>query len=1064
MSIMRIVLFITIVFISFSTLAQTRRITGKVNSSEDGSALSGVSVTVKGTRIGAATDAKGEFSITAAPNATLVVSYVGFENKEVSSGTGNTVAVQLTPSNNNLNTVVVIGYGTQKKKEQTAAISTVSGKDIVKSPVSNATNSLVGRVPGLFAQQRSGLPGDNGADIFIRGRASSNSAALIIVDGVERQGFGDIDPNEIEAISVLKDASSTALFGIKGANGVIIVTTKSGKSGKTRVSYSGNVGIVKPTELPEFLDAYRSAFLHNEAEENLIKYNLVPSGYKKLFTDQDLEIYKSGTGDPLIYPNVNWYKALTRPAWTRNQHNLNFSGGSRATKYFVSLGYLFEDGMLKNFKTPSNYKTTPSYTRYNFRSNLDFTLTKSTVLSLRMSGRLENRYSPVGNAGQGNLFNRQRSGVAGLVSRITAIPAWGLPFFPEYTNPTTPEMKELDETYNQIEDIGTLGVNTFNPYGILKRSGYVNTDNNAIESVFVLDQKLNTILKGLSAKMTFAYDAYVSGARLQTGNFSSYTLNKTTKELSLSRNTFEDPLNGPSTGRSGYIKTNIQAALNYARQFGDHSVSAVFVGQRELRGAEGAQAPFANEGLVLRMTYNYNSKYFFELNGSYNGSENYPKNERYGLFPAVSAGWTVTEEKFMQRFKSLNYMKIRGSYGLIGYGSVGGSRFLFLDEYSNGGLNIPGTGGGITTINNQVQFGNPNSIVNSPVVWHRQSGNPFVTWEKSIKRNIGIETSWFKDKLSANVDVFDEKRYDILLPRNNSAPNIYGEAQPFTNYGENYNSGYEAEVNYRLTKKDWRFDLSLQFTHAKNKIVRTDQPLNQAENLKNTGQSIGQFRGYKVIGFYQTLDEIAKSPVSRVGTQVIPGDLKYEDTNGDGDIDDQDRVPIGYSDVPQNVFGIEPSIGWKGITVSALLQGVNKVSANVQFDGNGRNQYYAQMFDRWTPENPVNAKWPVMRTGATGGNPSYVTNSFLLQNSAYVKLRNIEVSYLIPSLISKKLKVESIRAYFNGQNLATWTKFIGLDPENAINTSLLSDQGFFNNAAFSYPVTKIFNFGLNIQF
>lgn len=492
-------------------------------------------------------------------------------------------------------------------------------------------------------------------------------------------------------------------------------------------------------------------------------------------------------------------------------------------------------------------------------------------------------------------------------------------------------------------------------------------------------------------------------------------------------------------------------------------MSAVFVGQRELRGAEGAQAPFANEGLVLRTTYNYKSKYFFEINGSYNGSENYPKNERYGLFPAVSAGWTLTEEKFMQHIKFLDYMKIRGSYGLIGYGNVGGSRFLFLDEYSNGG-NTTGVGGGITPINNQVQFGNPTSIVNNPVAWHRQAGNPFVTWEKSIKRNVGLETSWFKDKLSANVDVFDEKRYDILLPRNNSTPNIYGEAQPFSNYGENYNSGFEAEVNYRLTRKDWRFNVSTQFTHAKNKVVKTDEALNLAANLKTTGYPINQFRGYQAIGFYQSLEEISKSPVSKVGTQVIPGDLKYVDTNGDGTIDDQDRVPIGYSDVPQNVFGIEPSVGWKGITVSALLQGANKVSANVQFDGNGRNQYYAQMFDRWTPENPVNAKWPVMRTGSTGNNPSYVTNSFLLQNSAYVKLRNIEISYLIPPVITKKLKIESIRAYFNGQNLATWTKFVGIDPENAINTSLLNDFGVFNSAAFSYPVTKIFNFGLNVQF
>lgn len=1057
--------FLTIVasFIFLNVGAQTKRITGKVTSSEDNTPLSGVSISIKGSTSGAATDQKGEFSINAAPGATLIFSYVGFEDKQVEVGNSNNLDVQLVSGNSKLNTVVVIGYGTQKKKEQTAAISTVSGKEILKSPVSDATNSLIGRVPGLFSQQRSGLPGDNGANIFIRGRASSNSAALIIVDGVERQGFGDIDPNEIESISVLKDASSTALFGIKGANGVIIVTTKSGKSGKSRVSYSGNVAQVRSTELPQFLDAYRSAFLHNEGEENLIKYNLVPAGYKKLFTEQDLETFKNKTGDPLLYPDVNWYKALTRPSWGKNQHNLNFTGGSRMTKYFVSVGYLFEDGMLREFKTPSGYKTTPTYTRYNFRSNLDFSITKTTLLSLKMSGRLENRYSPVGNQTQGNLQNRQRGGVGGLVSRITAIPAWGLPFFPEYTNPTTPEMKELDETYNQIEDIGKLGVNTFNPYGILKRSGYVNTDNNAIESVFVLDQKLDQLTKGLSARVTFAYDAYIIGGRVQTGSFAGYELNRTTRQLSVSRGSFEDALNSPGTYRSGYIKTNLQAALNYTKQLGDHNISGVFVGQRELRGAEGAQAPFANEGLVLRMTYNYNSKYFVEVNGSYNGSENYPKNERYGLFPALSAGWTVTEENFMKNIKFLNYLKIRASYGLIGYGNVGGTRFLFLDEYANGG-NTTGTGGGLTPINNQVQFGNPLSLTNSPVVWHSKAGNPAVTWEKSIKRNLGFETNSFNSKLAVNVDLFDEKRYDILLPKNNSAPAIYGETQPFSNYGENYNKGYEIEVNYHDTKGDWRYGFNAQFTHAENTVVKTDEPRNLAGNLRNTGYSIGQYRGYKVLGFYQSLDEISKSPESRVGTQVIPGDLKYDDTNGDGIIDDQDRVAIGYADVPQNVFGIEPSLGWKGFTVSALLQGANRVSANVQFDGNGRNQYYEMMFERWTPQNPVNAKWPVIRTGSTGGNPSYVTNSFLLQNAAYVKLRNVELSYQLPKAFTQRIKIESIRVYFNGQNLRTWTKFVGLDPENAVSTSLGTDVGFLNNPVFSYPVTKIYNVGLNVQF
>ncbi len=1053
---------------SNETTAPPINITGKVTD-EKGAAMPGTSVGVKGTSLGTATDADGNFNLTVpGADAILVFSFIGYDSQEIPVGSQTVFNVAMKLSTSNLDEVIVIGYGTQKKSEQTAAISSISGEDILKSPVSDVTNALVGRTTGVFSQQRSGRPGDSGAQIFIRGRASTNSAALVIVDGVERQGFGDIDPNEIESISVLKDASSTALFGIKGANGVIIVTTKSGKEGKPKMSYSGNVSLVSYTALPEFLDSYNSAFLHNEAEENLMRYGLVPEGYTKLFTPEDLEGFRTGS-DPLLYPNVNWYKAMTRPNWLRTQHNLNFSGGSKMAKYFVSVGYMFEDGMFKNFNTPSGYRTTPSFTRYNFRSNLDFNLTKTTTLSLRLAGRLENRYSVSANATTGNLFDRYGSGTEGLISRISAIPSWGIPFFPEYTDRENEEEIALDDTYNQIEDQGRLGINTFNPYALMKRNGYVNIDNNAIESIFVLDQKLNKITKGLGFKATFAYDAYIAGARAQEGNFTAYELNRSTREITPSRGSFDDPLRGPATARAGYIKTNLQLALNYAREFGKHNVSAVGVAQRELRGVDGgqAQAPYANQGLVLRGTYNYDERYYFELNGSYNGSENYPKGERYGLFPAVSAGWTLSEEKFMKGIKWLDYLKIRGSYGLIGYSSIGKvnnvePRFLYLDEYSNGGA-TPNFQGNISPINNRVFFGNPSSPSAYPVVWHSKIGNPEVTWEKSIKRNVGLETSFFKDKLLFTADLFDEKRYDILLSRNNSALDAYGENLPFTNYGENYNKGYELEATFRNTTGDFEYSLFAQLTHAANKVVITDEPINRAANLKNAGLSIGQYRGYKVIGFYQSLDDIANSPASQVSGSVIPGDFKYADINGDNVINDQDRVPIGYSDVPRNVFGIEPSISYKGISLSALIQGVTKVSSNLIFDGNGRNQYFPRMLGRWTPENTENPTWPAMRPGSLGGNPSYAFNSFLLQDASYVRLRNIEVSYLFPAIITQKLNLASLRIFINGQNLVTWTKLIGLDPESDISRTYTTSQ-IFNVPAYSYPVTKFYNFGVNVQF
>lgn len=1037
-----------------------REIAGKVTD-EKGVTLPGVTVLIKGAQRGATTDVDGQYRVRL-PNGqtTLVFSYVGYLTQEVVVSSARTsVDVILQTDEKSLDEVVVVGYGTQRKSEQTAAISTVGGEEIVRAPVTDASNALVGRVTGLFAQQTSGRPGINGATITIRGRASANSAALIIVDGVERQSFGDIDPNEIQSISVLKDASSTALFGIKGANGVIIVTTKSGKIGKPRVSYSGNVGVVNYTQVPEFLDAYSSAMLHNEGEENLIKYGLVPAGFQKLFTDKDLQVYKDGTGDRLLYPNTNWFTAVTKPRWTRTQHNLNFNGGSKAVKYFVSLGYLWEDGGFKDFSTPSGYKTNPAYTRYNFRSNLDFNLTSSTTLSLRLGGRLEKRYSFVAGANDGDLRRRFESGPEYLLTRMYAIPAWAIPFWPEYTNPTTPEGQKLDDTYNQIEDFGRVGVNSFNPYAVIKRNGYIQFDNNAIESVFVLDQKLDRITPGLGLKVTFGYDAYIAAVRAQTGAYAAYNVDRTNSTLTLARNSFEDPLGGVSSQNYGYIKTNLQVALNYSRTFGKHAVSGVMVGQRELRGADQgqAQAPFANEGLVLRATYNYASRYFFELNGSYNGSENYPASERYGLFPAVSAGWTISEERFMKGITWLNHLKLRGSYGLIGYGAVGNNRFLFLDEYSNGGSD-PDGGGSASTPNRRVRFGNASTSVLYPVVWHSRAGNPDVTWEKSVKRNFGVETAFFNDKLAITADIFDEKRYDILLARNNSAPVVYGEALPSSNYGENYNSGYEVEVNFKNSKGDFRYGITAQYTHAKNKIVRTDEPINLPENQKQTGQPIGQFRGYQTIGFYQSLDDIANSPVSQVNGTVIPGDLKFADINGDKVIDDQDRVPIGYADVPQNVFGLEPSIGWKGFSISALFQGVNKVNSSVFFSG---GNYYSSMLGRWTPETAATATWPAIRPRATPA-PSYSFNDFLMQDASYVKLRNVEIGYSLPSSITKKLNVETFRVFVNGQNLHTWTKFVGLDPENNQNSAV--QNSFFAGANNSIPVTRIINLGVNVQF
>jgi len=1021
------------------------KVTGKVVDNK-GLPLPGVSVKLKNTNAGVVTNVDGVFSINVPDNtAVLVLSYIGFASQEVTVGERTQLDIVLQEQFNELNSVIVVGYGTQKKKEQTAAISTISGKDIVKTPVADITNSLIGQVPGIISRQASGKPGETASTIYVRGRASTNSAALIIVDGIERETFGNIDANEIESISVLKDASSTALFGIKGANGVILVTTKSGNLGKTTISYSGGMGLTSTTGYPEVLESFESASLHNEGEENLINNGLFDPAEKR-FSANDLEIFRRGDGDPLLYPNVNWYEAITRPNWIRTQHNLNFSGGSNRVKYFVSAGYLFEDGMFKNYDTPSGYKTNADFNRYNFRSNLDFTLTKTTKVSLKLAGRLEQKQGIRGFFG-----GIRPGGTEEFFARIIALPSWGLPFFPEYTNPTTPEQRILDDTYNHITDFGRLGLNTPNPYAMLTRGGYFASDNNAFESVFVLDQGLEAITEGLSLRVTFGYDANILSLRTQEGRYSEYEItNRTNSTLTLKPGTYDDELGTIQVNRDGYLKSNFQAGLNYNRAFGKHNVSIITVAQRELRRIAGANAPFANQGVVLSTKYNYNNKYYVEANGSYNGSENYPKGERYGLFPAVSAGWAISEENFMKNIEWLDFLKIRGSYGLIGFGGVGG-RFLYLDAYTNGGAS-PGNLGGNTKPNTQVYFGNPNSAVLNPVVFHSQFGNPNVTWEKSVKRNLGFEVQTFKNKLSMTFDVFDENRYDILLGRVNSVSAIYGETLPQVNFGENKNQGFEIEINYRNTIGKFGYGFNAQFTKAKNKYVVVDEAAQLPEHQKLAGSSINQFIGYKVIGFYQDQDDIDNSPVSNVtANRVIPGDLKYMDVNGDNVIDRNDRVPIGYSDIPENVYGFSPNFSYKNFAVSVLFQGVSKVSSNVREIGGGRLNYFAPQLGRWqSPADNETATWPVMKPNSLNGNPSNELNSFLLRDASYLKLRNIEISYQLPSALTQKMRVQNFRIFANGQNLYTWTDFPGLDPEIAANTN--------------YPLTRVFNFGLNVQF
>ncbi|MDQ8005332.1 MAG: TonB-dependent receptor [Pedobacter sp.] len=1023
---------------SFMLFAQNRVISGIVRDNQ-GLPIPGASIKLKTASTTAISDGDGKYTISVpAGAAVLVYSYIGFVQQEITVPAGTNVQnASLKEDNTNLNEVVVVGYGTQKKSTLTGAISTISSKEILQSPTSNVTNSLIGRTPGLGAVQRSGQPGSNSAVINIRGLATYNgSGAIVIVDGIERPDFGDIDPNEIENINILKDASSTAIFGIRGANGVIIVTTKSGKEGKPKVSYSGNVSLQTYTGIPKTLDAYSNAYLINEANRN--------DGLAPTWSDNALQKFKDGS-DPLGYPNINWFDYVTRDFYPQTQHNVSVSGGTKMVKYFASVGYLFEDGIFKNFDSPYQIKSTPDYNRYNFRSNLDIKLSEDLEVGVKLGGRLQKRYQPSGlRSGTGSF---SYDNVEAMISRILQVPAFAYP------------VMLPDGRLAQNPNVGT---NIWNPLGVLTRWGTRYDDFNNVQSTFNVNYNLGKLVKGLSFKTNFGYDSYFENTTRRNAVWAAYVIDRDSKEVTLAGDRPRDePLSGLIANYGGTIHTNIQSGFNYDRKFGKHSITGIALATRQLINVQGSTAttapPRASQGVVTRLTYNYADKYYAEFNAAYNGSENFPVGLKYGFFPAVSAGWTISSEDFMKDSKWISYLKLRGSYGLVGSDELG-QRFLYITSYLRNAAGFTSSTPAFTRPGMPVHFGDPTSVVTYPVVYLPNSsiGNPEITWETGLKRNIGIESKFLKNSLSLNVDLFDETRKDILTTRNSNMT-MLGQGYPPLNIGEVYNKGYEVEVDYNKQRGEVTYGINAQVSFARNKILNRDEPIGQPAYQKQEGGRVGQFFGYVTNGFYTSQQDIDNYIPNELGIP-IPGDLKYVDINGDGRINSDDRTAIGYSRVPEYIFSISPRISYKGFSVSLMFQGVTNVSSDVILtEQNNGQQMYEFMLNRWTPQTAATATWPALHSR---GNTfiSYQLNDFILQDASYIKLRNAEISYTLPKRWLEPLKISSLRVFLTGQNLATWTRFkMYLDPEN-INVT----NGDFSRQSI-YPTSRIYNLGVNIQ-
>lgn len=997
----------------------TFTLSGRVTDSA-GEPLIGVNVSVVdggSAQSGTATDLDGYYYVQVEAGVRIEFSYVGFSTVVylVESGVERYDLV-MEPDNNNLEETVVIAYGSVRKATLTGAVGSVNADELVKSPASTVANALSGKIPGLTSVQSSGAPGLDDPQIFIRGTGTltaEGSAPLILVDGVERS-FNSIDPNEIADISILKDASATAVFGVRGANGVILITTKRGEEGKTNISFTSQFSVQMPTSLLDFSNSFIRAVYMTEAEYN---DGVAPEHYS--YTKETVEAFRDHS-NPLIYPDIDWYDYVLKKAVPQTQHNLNISGGTDRARYFVSLGYLYQDGLFKTFGT--DRKNNFIYNRYNFRTNLDVDLTKTTLLSLNLGGRIEQRNQPV--AGEYQIFR----------------------FIGESAPTASPGVVDGKLIITNPEYLAKPGYNAF---GEFYGRGYNNASTNVLNIDVILDQKLDILVKGLSLKLKGSYNInYVLNKQFTT-SVATYT------PVILSDGSIELQKNGDdqkaSYGESSSIARDwyTELSLNYAGKFGKHEVTALVLYNQSKKYYPSSypEIPAGYVGLVGRVTYNYATRYIADFNAGYNGSENFAPGKRFGFFPSMSVGWVASNEKFFVQNNIITYLKLRASWGLVGNDKLEGNRFLYSpDTY--------GFSGGI------YNFGTDNPD-NVPGVYEGSLGNPNVTWEKAFKQNYGVDVYFFRNRLKINFDLFFESRKDILIKRL-SDPIITGYESPAVNFGRVRNRGFELEVSWEGSiGSDFRYFISPGIAYNHNVIVEMDEVKPNEPYMAATGRPVGQFFGYEFFGFYngnKTEDEYFEKygrPFPDHGTALQPGAVCYVDLNWDGIINGDDVHPVGYSNYPEYSANLSLGFSWKGLDVSVLFSGVTNVSRQLTFLPNPVGSQRAggllvkNFTDRWTPETAGTAKLPAASFNmlANNGKPSRLW----IVDGDYVRLKNVEVGYEIPAKLLDNTPLKSIRIFANAYNLFTITDYPEADPEPL-------------TSATNYPLTRIVNIGLSVNF
>lgn len=1002
---------------------------GKVTDSATGFGIPGVTVLIKGMQKSVSTDFEGSYQIDVDnSNAILIFSFIGYDTIEAGVANKTSLNISLQPSNTTLSEVVVVGFGKQKKINATGAISTMNSKSLVQSPVANISNSLAGRVSGVFAVQGGGEPGNDASRIRIRGvnTFSGNSDPLVLVDGIQVDNYNSIDPNEVESISILKDASSTAVYGIRGANGVMIITTKRGKTGPPKISYTFNRAVNSFTDMREGMNSADYATHFNEA----LKADSYVTGapYVPRYTPEDIELYRNGQ-DPIFHPNVNWPELMFKKSASQSQHNLNISGGTAKTKYFVSAGYFQQEGMFRETEDVVDaFSPQTVFRRYNIRSNFNFELTSRLKMTLDLSSQTETRN---GN----NATSTER--LVGDIFRASPL--------------STPGVVD-----GKIVNISTGAQN--NPFVSLlypnAAGGLKRSYRNYLNSLVRFDYDLGYITKGLSIQGNVALQTYNDQQITNTKTLITYLAVKLPDgTINYVPSTTDAQFGFRESG--GYNRRiTAETGIDYKRGFGKHNVTGLLLynQQKTYDPTFAFLIPKGYQNYAGRATYNYDGRYLAEVNIGYNGTENFAPGKRFGWFPAYSLGWVASQESFFPKNAFVTFLKIRGSYGSVGNDNIGGTRFLYRTT-------------SYTSFNNAYYFGNVGAtFAGFPGIREGATGNPDVTWERVVKQNIGLEINVLNDKIKFTGDIFSNKTSDILAtPQTISA--VTGLSQPASNLGIMNNKGYEADITYTDKFGEVGVRISGNYSFARNEVVYRDEVPNKYAYQNRTGQALNQNFGLIAEGLYNTWEEVndPKRPVySYINNKVQPGDIKYKDYNGDGVVDDFDQVPIGYSNLPESIFGLTLAANYKGFDITVLFQGAGNVSH--YYTRFQRSQGYGQtppegsasyMNESWTQER-YDAGQPINFPRFTvNSSPNYERSSFWLADASYVRLKNVEIGYQINSKLLKKVGISSCRLYVNANNLYTWSNMLpGIDPENAAT----ADQ------TESYPLSRTINSGFNINF